>query len=502
MISHWYTYLHMRVELRNIHKRFGSNHANNDVSLTVRAGSIHGLLGENGAGKSTLVKVLTGYISRDGGEILFDGKPVDVRTPIDGIRAGVGMLHQDPLDFPALTVLDNFKAGDGSGRAGRTELRALSQRFGFLLDPHELVGNLSVGERQQLELLRLLARGVRCLVLDEPTTGITAEQKTLLFDAARKLAADGKSVILVSHKLEDVEDVCDDATVMRHGEAVGCVSVKAQDGSETMRTRGLGDELVSMMFGRELAMPAKPAAIAGEISLAVRGLRISDDRLTLNVDAFSAQRGEVIGLAGVEGSGQRQFILACAGVSGIQAGQILIGGTRIDHQPYRNFQKAGVCYLPADRLREGLVPGLSIQEHVALRDARRPIFLDGRGMLAGAESAIAKFNIRGKPVTLVERLSGGNQQRTQLALMPDALSILLMEHPTRGLDIESTLWIWQLLLERCKQGTTIVFASSDLDEIVQYSDRVLVFSGGRVSAPVSTQGLTSDRLGELIGGRF
>jgi len=486
----------MRLEFRNIHKHFGSVHANDDVSFAVEAGAIHGLLGENGAGKSTLVKVLTGFISRDSGEILFDGAPVHIRTPIDGIRNGVGMLHQDPLDFPALTVLENFRAMAGGGRwLSAADLRARAAEFNFTLDPEETAGNLTVGERQQLELLRLLALGVRTLVLDEPTTGISAHQKDQLFAAMRTLAAQGKSVIFVSHKLEDVEEVCHSATVMRRGRVVGSTPVVKGD-------TALAARLVDMMFGRELAMPNKPATAVDEPALTLDGVVLSDERLEVRLPNFTVRRGEVIGLAGLEGSGQRQFILACAGVESPSRGNVSVRGTNLTHKPYPAFQAAGVCYVPADRMREGLVPGLTIQEHVALRDGRRRFFLDQAAMLAGAERAIAEYKIRGAPGSLVERLSGGNQQRTQLALMPPDQALILMEHPTRGLDIDSTIWIWKLLIERCAQGATIVFASSDLDEIVQYSDRVLVFSGGNVSDPIGTQGLTADRLGEMIGGRF
>jgi simple sugar transport system ATP-binding protein len=485
----------MRVEFRNIHKRFGAVHANDDVSFIVEGGTVHGLLGENGAGKSTLVKVLTGFISRDAGQILFDDSPVVVRTPIDGIRAGVGMLHQDPLDFPALPVIENFRAAAGGRWFSTNDLRDLAKPFGFELDPDELTGNLTVGERQQLELLRLLALGTRALVLDEPTTGISAHQKTQLFNAMRLLASQDKSVIFVSHKLEDVEDVCDHATVMRRGRVVGSTPVVKGDAQ-------LGARLVDMMFGRELALPNKPRTARPDTLLTLKDVTLEDDRLSIRVDAFSAQRGEVIGLAGLEGSGQRPFILACAGVKSPGRGSIDVAGRDLSRKPYRAYMNAGVCYIPADRLREGLVPGLTVQDHVALREANTGFFLKPASIARGAQEAIERFKIRGTPTSLVERLSGGNQQRTQLALMPESLNLILLEHPTRGLDIDSTLWIWKLLIERCAAGATIVFASSDLDEIVQYSDRVLVFSGGRVSQPISTQGLTADRLGEMIGGRF
>jgi simple sugar transport system ATP-binding protein len=229
---------------------------------------------------------------------------------------------------------------------------------------------------------------------------------------------------------------------------------------------------------------------------------IESDRLTLTIDHLTVYQGEVIGLAGLEGSGQELLLLLCAGLLNASQGQIKIDGRDMTHQPYPAYLTGGVGYSPADRLKDGLVRGLTIQEHVALRTAKRRLFVDWKDALARTQQAIALFNIRGKATTPVERLSGGNQQRTQLALLPVPLNLLLMEHPTRGLDIESTLWVWQQLIARCEGGTAILFMSSDLDEIMQYSDRVIVFSGGQLSQPIDAAQLTAEKLGQLIGGRF
>jgi simple sugar transport system ATP-binding protein len=492
------------VQLQHIYKRFGVVQANDDVSLSVKSGTIHALLGENGAGKSTLVKILSGFITRDRGDILLNGQPADIKTPADAIRAGVGMLHQDPLDFPPMTVLDNFVSGRSGGlfvnrRAAARELRSLASQFNFVLDVDEHVGNLTVGERQQLEIIRLLSLGVQVLILDEPTTGISASQKVALFAALKKLAAQGKSIIFVSHKLEDVEELCMAVTVMRAGRTVGSIAVPC---ATTM--------LVSMMFGHELAAPVKPPTCQTGLALQVDSARLNDDRLEIHIDHLDTRCGEVIGLAGLEGSGQRLLLMACAGILHPTAGNIRLrvlgsnNGDLVDmtRRPYHQFLNAGVGYLPADRLREGLIWGLSIQEHVALRNPADSPFINRDSTRQMAEAAIQAFNIRGRPDTRAGQLSGGNQQRAQLALLPTPLNLVLMEHPTRGLDIESTIWVWQQLIERCWAGTAIIFASSDLDEIVQYSDRVIVFSGGRVSVPIDAAALTANRLGEMIGGKF
>ncbi|MEM9568477.1 MAG: ATP-binding cassette domain-containing protein [Cyanobacteria bacterium P01_E01_bin.34] len=486
----------MHITLRGVTKRFGEVLANDRISLDIAAGSIHGLLGENGAGKSTLVKMLSGFLVRDAGELMLGGAPAAIATPIDAIRAGIGMLHQDPLDFPPMTVLENFMAGRGQGfwldiRHHSAALLELCERFGFQLDPNETLHNLSVGERQQLEIVRLLSLGVRVLILDEPTTGISANQKESLFAALQQLATEGTSIIFVSHKLEDVQVLCDRVSVMRQGRMVGHAEIPCADSA-----------LVELMFGAELAEASKPHTARSETRLSVRNLSVSTDRLQLDLKALQVRSGEVIGCAGLEGNGQQLLLLACAGLLSPQSGDIGLNGCDMAGVPYPRYQQAGVTYLPADRLLDGLVAGLSICDHMVLRTSNPGWFVNRAKALEKTQTAIATYNIRGQSHSLVESLSGGNQQRTQLALLPESLSLLLMEHPTRGLDIESALWVWQQLLARCRQGTSIVFASADLDEIVQYSDRVLVFSGGQVSEPIPAAELTADLLGQKIGGRL
>jgi simple sugar transport system ATP-binding protein len=486
----------MRVEIAHVSRRFGPVRANDDVSLTIQAGSIHGLLGENGAGKSTLVRILSGFLTPDAGTIRLDGAPAALGTPARALRAGIGLLHQEPLDFPPLTVLESFLAARPGpfflrrGDAAR-ELSALAARFGLPVDPGEQVARLTLGERQQLELLRLLSLGARTLILDEPTTGISDAQREALFAALRRLAAEGRSIVLVSHKLSDVEALCDRVTVLRHGKVAGEEELPAP-----------ADRLVALMFGRTLAPPEKRPASAEGAALRLEDLAIGDHRLTLRIERLVARPGEVIGLAGLEGSGQRLLLEACAGLLPAQRGRIVVGDAALEGRPHQAFQRAGVGYLPADRARDGLIAGLSFQEHVALRAPPRGPFLRWGEIAGAALRAIEAFRIRGAPDTRVEHLSGGNQQRAQLALLPPRLGLLLMEHPTRGLDIESAQWIWEHLLGRCRGGTAILFASADLDEIVRYSDRILVFSGGRLSRPVDAKDLDIDRLGRMIGGEI
>ena len=487
----------MLVELRDINKTFGKVRANASISLEIPSATIQGILGENGAGKSTLMKIFSGFYTPDSGEIVLDGNPVVIRSPADAIRHGVGMLHQDPLDFPPMKLLDDFILGRVGGlfpnrRSAAMEFRELAERFGFSLDPEAYVDSLTVGERQQLEILRLLWLGARVLILDEPTTGISLPQKEKLFDTLKKLAAEGMTVIFVSHKLEDVEFLCDSAAVLRQGELVGT----AEPPFETGR-------LIEMMFGKEVPLAPKNATRPGGKVLSVKTVSIEGVRLQIRGVDLTVHSGEVIGLAGMEGSGQSLFLGACAGLTQPIGGSFCLDEDERDMtgRSHLDFKKRGVAYLPAARLEQGLVPGLTLTEHFVLSEGMHGLFIDRKKAEALARERIALFNIKGTPESVVEALSGGNQQRALLALMRNPLSLILVEHPTRGLDIESTIYIWSKLKERCAQGTAIVFISSDLDEILQYSDRVLVFFAGQVSPPLGAETLSVERLGALIGGK-
>lgn len=484
----------MKVELRGIHKYFGTNHANDDISLDIPSGTIQGILGENGAGKSTLMKILSGFIQADEGEILLDGKSVNIKSPADAIKHGVGMLHQDPLDFPPMRLLDNFLLGIPAGffpnrKYATQDFGFLIKEFGFSLDPESYVDSLTVGERQQLEIIRLLFLGARVLILDEPTTGISAAQKEKLFETLKKFPEDAITVIFVSHKLEDVENLCDRAAVLRAGKLVG-----------EMKKPFDKKELVEMMFGKEITLGARQPLKPGAKVLELRDLAVEDVRLRLSGINLDVRAGEVIGLAGMEGSGQGPFIRACAGLLRPVNGRVLVNDHDLTGKSYHAFKRNGVSFVPASRMEEGLVPGLSLTEHFVLAEDTQGLFIDRDKGTRLAEERIKSFNIRGTPASTVESLSGGNQQRALLALLRTPLSLLLLEHPTRGLDIESAIYIWGKLKERCQQGTSILFISSDLEEILQYSDRVLVFFSGEVTPPLDVASLTTEKLGELIGG--
>ena len=485
----------MQVELRAIHKHFGNVHANAGISLSMPAGTIQGIIGENGAGKSTLMKVLSGFIHADRGEIVLDGSSVRIASPAEAIRHGIGMLHQDPLDFPPMRVMDNFLLGRPGGlfpqhARERKEFERLAGEFGFSIDPDSYVDSLTVGERQQLEILRLLSLGARVLILDEPTTGISAGQKQKLFAALRKLAEQGILVIFVSHKLEDVELLCDRIAVFRTGMLAG----ECQPPYETRR-------LVEMMFGKSVSFGERHSSAAASPVLSLRNLSIEDFRLGItNVD-LDVRAGEVVGLAGMEGSGQARFLRACAGLIRPVAGRVVVAGADLTGKSYHVFRTHGVEWLPASRLEEGLVPGLNLADHFALAEPARGAFIDRAFVQGVAQQRIQSFNIKGIPATPVESLSGGNQQRAMLSLLREPLTLMLIEHPTRGLDLESGIDIWGKLKARCQQGAAVIFISSDLDEILQYSDRVLVFFSGKVSRPLDAANTSVEQLGEMIGGK-
>ena len=487
----------MKVELKNIHKHFGKTYANRGINLNIPSGSIQGILGENGAGKSTLMKILSGFIQADpGGEIVLDGKPAVMQSPADAIRFGVGMLHQDPLDFPPMKLIDNFLLGmSGKLFPNRKEtvqdFNLLAKEYGFNFDPENYVDSLTVGERQQLEIMRLLFLGARVFILDEPTTGISAAQKIKLFDTLRTFPEQAITTIFVSHKLEDVESLCDRVAVLRAGELVG-------EFTPPYETK----KFVSTMFGKEITLGERQPAKTGDVVLSLKDVSLEDPRVRIDHVNVDIRAGEVIGLAGLEGSGQGMFIRACAGLVRPVGGKVMLKGKNLTGKPYHTFKHEGVNFLPAARLEEGLVPGLSLTDHFVLAEEPKGVFIDKAYGQKLAEDRIKSFNIRGTPASMIESLSGGNQQRAELALLQTPLSLVLLEHPTRGLDIESVIYIWSKLKDRCKQeGAAIIFISSDLEEVLQYSDRLLVFFSGKVSEPIDAATTSVEQLGQLIGGK-
>ena len=462
--------------------------------MEISEGAVYGILGENGAGKSTLMKILAGYVKKTRGAMLINGRAVDYAGPLEAIRLGIGMLYQDPLDFPSLSLLENFMMGrfpDGSSSpaACRKELLVLGERFGFQLEPENAVRHLTIGERQQLEILRLLALGIDLLILDEPTTGISSLQKQILFDALRKLAGQGKTILLVSHKLEDVEVLCDRVTVLREGRVAG-------EMDRPFHT----PKILEWMFGTPPAPPPCTEKEPGRVMLRVEKVSATGGRAGLHDCSVLIREGEVVGLAGLEGSGQGLFLRVAAGLEKPQKGTVRVLESDLTGRDYPVFHAQGVSFLPAGRLEEGLIPGLTITEHFALKP--------GKGFLVPwaqseqtAREGIEHFRIMGFPSSPVEALSGGNQQRLLLALMPTDPSLLLLENPTRGLDMESARWVWQHLGRYAEAGTGIVFSSAELEEIFQVAGRIIVFYDGAVVKDVKACDTDLNEIGQAIAGK-
>ncbi len=497
----------MNITLQHIHKRFGPVHANNDINVTFAQGRIVGILGENGAGKSTLMKILSGYQPADSGSILIDERLVDYVGPEAAIEQGIGMLQQDPLDVGAFTVLENFIYGRGGGllpdwRRAEEQLADYALRFGFELDPATPIDRLSIAQRQQLEIVRLMALGVKTLILDEPTTGISAEQKDTLFSALRRLTQDeGMIVLLVSHKLEDVIALCDEVIVLRSGRHVGGMAMPERQTVTPAILSQTKSRLVEMMFGQEMAPQIRQNTTIGGVVLALDGVHVRDKRLDMAGVNLQVQSGEVIGLAGLDGSGQSLIMRAMCGLHPILNGQVVVKGTDLTNKAYRRFLQSGVVFGAAGRLEEGLIAGMTLTEHMALVSIQEPV-IDWAEVAQYTSQQIDHYDVRGRATDQIEQLSGGNQQRVLMALLPATPSVLVLEQPTRGLDVDSARWIWEQLLERRERGTSIVFSSPELDELVAYSDRILVFYAGQVHVVTNVTGTTIDQLGHFIGGEF
>ena len=485
----------MALEIRDIYKHFGPVRANDGITFTVDKGSLHGILGENGAGKSTLMKILSGFYEADAGEVVLDGEALDLRSPADAIDAGIGMLHQDPLVFLPFTVLDNFVLGcPGPVRLDRStasvELERVSRELGFSFDQSMLARGLTVGERQQLEITRLIWLGARVLIFDETTTGISATQRLQLFATLNKLADNGLIVLFVSHKLEEIEELCDSVTVIRQGGVVFEAAMPVPP-----------EQLVEEMFGKVFVADDRAPATLGATVLHLARVAVEEGSTRLEGLDLEASAGEVIGLAGLEGSGQRTLLRTCAGLLEPSAGRVVLDGKDLTRASYRGHLAAGVHYLPAGRLEEGLVEGISIAEHLVLTSNDTGFFIDRQAADDAARTEIDDYSIKGRPDSPAEALSGGNQQRLLLAMIPEDVRLLLLEHPTRGLDVESAAFVWKRLLERRTDGTSIMFASADLDELLRYSDRILVFFAGSLFAIRDTAATDGEELGYLIGGK-
>lgn len=498
--------LHPAVETRGIDKSFYGVKANDGVYFELKRGEIHALLGENGAGKSTLCSALAGLYRPDAGEILLDGRTVHFRTPKDALAAGVGMVYQHFRLVENLTVAENLVLGhqDLPLRVQRRRQERIAEdmgeRFGLPVDPSARIWQLSVGEQQRVEILKLLYRDVRVLILDEPTAVLTPQESSQLFATMRRLAGEGRSVIFVSHKLAEVKQVSDRVTVLRDGRNAG-----------RGETADLApNDLAAMMVGRELRLPRRETETEpGEVALAVSGLRVAGDRGLETVRGVSLQvrEGEILGLAGVAGNGQRELAYGIAGLRIPEAGRVEVAGRDVTRWSVRERIAAGTAYIPQNRLGMGLAPGLTTEENLALKTYRRPPYSKRGRLAAGAfrtEGArqIEQYDIRGvRPGLPIRLLSGGNLQKALIAREIEMEPrVILAVSPTRGLDVGATQAVREHLLAQRRRGVAVLLISEDLDELLALSDRLAVIYEGEIVGEMEAEQATADQLGLLMAG--
>ncbi|TPK60086.1 ABC transporter ATP-binding protein [Mesorhizobium sp. B2-4-19] len=493
-----------RLSVRHLTKRFAAFVANDDVSLDVMPGELHCLLGENGAGKSTLSSCLYGLYQPDAGEIRVDGKIVRLRSPGEAIRAGIGMVHQHFVLVPCFTVLENVVVGTGSGwRLGRAEafsrIEAICSTYGISLDPHQLVGDLSVGEQQWVEIVKALYTGARLLILDEPTAVLTPEESRRLFAIVRRLTSEDLSVVLISHKMAEVMQ-SDQVSVLRKGRLVGTVVT-----SQVSR-----DQLTTMMVGRSVAAPARAGAAKalGGTVLSVRGLTLLHDRRpVLDNASLDIAAGEIVGIAGVSGNGQDELFECLGGLAQPDGGTILLDGETLQAYSPATMAAKGVGYVPSDRFRDGLIADLDIGENLVLGQQwqvrwRNGPFIDAAALDANARTAMSAYSIAATgPSALSRKLSGGNAQKVILAReFAKANRLLLCNQPTRGLDIGAIEFVHRQLLRKRDEGCAILLASEDLEDLFALSRRICVMFRGRILAVLDREKATYDEIGRLMAG--
>ena len=494
------------LEMRGITKRFPGVVANDGIDLSIRPGEIHALLGENGAGKSTLMNILYGLLTPDEGEILLDGKPTQISGPSDAIVRGIGMVHQHFMLVPVFSVAENIVLGnetmantvflDVHKSEGR--IRDLATQLGFEIDPDAKAGDLSVGIQQRIEILKALYRGAKVLILDEPTAVLTPQETVEIFAVLRRLAAEGTSIVFISHKLYEVLEIADRITVIRRGKVVGQADPKT----------ATEEDLAEMMVGREVSLvvdkgPAKPAGVV----LQVEDLSVTDDRGSTVVDhcTFEVRAGEIFGIAGVAGNGQAELVEALNGLRRASGGTIRLAGNDITNHSSRDLSERGVAYIPGDRQRFGLVLPYPIEDNLVLTEYYHPPFsrfgvIDERAISKRASELIPQFDIRtpsGDAAT--STLSGGNQQKVIVAReFSRDLVLLVADQPTRGIDVGSIEFIHKQIVLKRDAGTAVLLVSAELDEVLELSDRIGIIYRGRLVAIVDAEGAEKDRIGLIM----
>jgi ABC-type uncharacterized transport system ATPase subunit len=494
------------LELKNIRKAFGDCVANEDVSLTVKEGTIHAIVGENGAGKSTAMKVVYGFYNPDGGEIFFDGKAVTIRNPHDAIALGIGMVHQHFMLVDNMTVAENIILGAETGSAANldldranAEIRKLSDELKLNINPRALIEDLSVGQQQRVELLKALYRDAKFLILDEPTAVLSPQEVEEFFAILRRMKEQGKTIVIITHKLDEVLAISDEVTVMRDGRTVGRVTT-----SETSAA-----ELARMIVGRDVLLRVEKtdSDAAGNV-LEVADL-VVDGRHGRAVDSvsFTVRAGEIVGIAGIEGNGQTELIESLGGLCKPQSGRVSFEGKDVTGRSARELKELGIAHIPEDRHRRGLLLNSDLSENSILGvHYRAPVASGGMMSSAAIEKRVGeiieKFDVRPpNPELTAKALSGGNQQKLiigrEFELDP---KLLLVSQPTRGVDIGAIEFIHRKIIELRDKGRAVLLVSAELEEVTALADRLLVIREGKIVGEVDPKTATFEEIGLLMTG--
>ncbi len=496
------------LELKGITKVFPGVLANDKISLSLNQGEVLALLGENGAGKTTLMNILYGLYSPDEGEIFIHGKKITIKNPHDAIDAGIGMVHQHFMLVPVFTVTENVILGNETTKAGlfldrkssAKQIEEISSRFQLSINPTDRIENLAVGVQQRVEIIKVLYRQAEILIFDEPTAVLTPQEVNEFFKIIRTLIDQGKSVILITHKLNEVMEIADKVVVLRQGKVVG----------ETTPAETNESNLATMMVGREVMLevdkePAKP----GTTTLIVKNLNVLDDRELLAVKdvSFDVKEGEVLGIAGVQGNGQKELVEALTGLRKIVDGSIEFLNSEISHASPRKIREIGSAHVPEDRQLDGLVLSFSVQDNLVLNTYYEPPFTKGWSLQEKeihkvSEERVEQFDIRTPSVsTHVSSLSGGNQQKVIVAReFSRPIKLLIASQPTRGLDVGSIEYIHNQIIQKRDQNCAILLISPELDEIISLSDRIAVMFEGKIMAILPANTATREKLGLLMTG--
>ena len=496
-----------RLEMRGITKRFPGVLANNHVDFELLSGEVHALLGENGAGKSTLMKILYGLYQPDEGEIRLNDEPVQIHSPADAIRLGIGMIHQHFMLVPTLTVTENVALGLKSSRGVRTDLDKVEARinelanlYGLQVDPKALVWQLSVGQQQRVEILKALYRGAALLILDEPTAVLTPQEVDEFFVTLEQMKKDGHALIFISHKLHEVLQLCNRVTVLRDGHVIGTMST----------TGATKKQLAEMMVGRPVGMqPEKATVELGETRLSLRNVESMSDREVpaLRGVSLDLRGGEIVGVAGVSGNGQRELAEVITGLRPLTGGEISVGNQSVVGRSPRAIMEMGVSYIPEERMRDGMIKEFTVSENLILREFDQPPFarqgfLDRSAIRRNSTELVKDFSVKTPTLeTPVKNLSGGNIQKLVLAReLSRKPRVIIAAQPTRGLDIGAMEYVHARLLEQRELGTATLLISEDLDEILALSDRILVIFHGQIMGDVPRAEATAEKLGLMMAG--